>query len=123
VQFTPPGSGCSIQFGTKVTSVAPGSAQSLYLVVSDIPAARDRFVARGARVSEVFHPGAPGAHFQPEGSSHRLSGPVEPARLRQLRGHQQSRKRPAISLLELNPASALNGKDLQCQVPKPTTGV
>src|SRR5262245_23995377 len=47
VQFTPPGSGCSIQFGTKVTSAAPGSAQGLYLVVSDIEAAREELVARG----------------------------------------------------------------------------
>jgi len=75
VQFTPPGSGSSIQFGTKVTQVAPGSAQSLYLVVSDIVAARDQLVARGVNVSEVFHPGVPGAHFQPDGSSTRLSGP------------------------------------------------
>jgi len=77
VQFTPPGSPSSIQFGTKVTSVAPGSAQNHYLVVSDISAARDQLVARGASVSEVFHPGAPGAHFQPEGSSDRLSGPAQ----------------------------------------------
>src|SRR5277367_3525098 len=42
VQFTPPGSGCSIQFGTKITSAAPGSAQGLYLIVSDIEAARDQ---------------------------------------------------------------------------------
>src|SRR6185295_3440770 len=76
VQFTPPGSPSSIQFGTKVTSVAPGSAQNHYLVVSDISAARDQLVARGASVSEVFHPGAPGAYFQPEGSSDRLSGPA-----------------------------------------------
>jgi catechol 2,3-dioxygenase-like lactoylglutathione lyase family enzyme len=75
VQFTPPGSGSSIQFGTKVTSVAPGSAQSLYLVVSDIVTARDQLVARGVDVSEVFHPAEPGAHFQPDGSSTRLSGP------------------------------------------------
>jgi len=75
VQFTPPGSGSSIQFGTKVTPAAPGSAQSLYLVVSDIVAARDQLVARGVNVSEVFHPGTPGAHFQPDGSSTRLSGP------------------------------------------------
>ena len=47
VQFTPPGSGSSIQFGTKVTPVAPGSSQSLYLVVADIAAARDQLVARG----------------------------------------------------------------------------
>jgi catechol 2,3-dioxygenase-like lactoylglutathione lyase family enzyme len=76
VQFTPPGSACSIQFGTKVTSVAPGSAQSLYLVVSDIVTARAQLVARGAGVSDVFHPGAPGAHFQPDGSSARLAGPA-----------------------------------------------
>jgi catechol 2,3-dioxygenase-like lactoylglutathione lyase family enzyme len=76
VQFTPPGSGSSIQFGTKITTAAPGSAQSLYLVVSDIVAARDQLVARGVNVSNVFHPGAPGAHFQPNGSSARLSGPA-----------------------------------------------
>ena len=76
VQFTPPGSGASVQFGTNVTSVAPGSAQRLYLVVSDIGAARDQLVARGVDVSEVFHPGAPGAHFQRDGSSARLSGPA-----------------------------------------------
>ena len=76
VQFTPPGSGSSIQFGTKVTTAAPGAAQNLYLVVSDIVAAREQLVARGADVSEVFHPGAPGAHFQPDGSSARLSGPA-----------------------------------------------
>ena len=58
-----------------VTPVAPGSAKSLYLVVSDIVAARDQLVARGVDVSEVFHPGAPGAHFQHDGSSTRLSGP------------------------------------------------
>jgi len=76
VQFTPPGSGCSIQFGTKVTSSAPGSAQSNYLVVSDIAAAQGELASRGVNVSEVFHAGAPGADFQPEGSSTRLSGPA-----------------------------------------------
>jgi catechol 2,3-dioxygenase-like lactoylglutathione lyase family enzyme len=75
VQFTPPGSGTSVQFGTKVSPAAPGSAKSLFLVVSDIAAARDQFVARGADVSEVFHPGVPGAHFRSDGSSGRLSGP------------------------------------------------
>src|SRR5260221_3242202 len=48
VQFTPPGSGCSLQFGTKITSAAPGSAQGLYLTVSEIAAARDELVARDA---------------------------------------------------------------------------
>ena len=74
VQFTPPGSGCSIQFGTNLTSAAPGSAQSLYLIVSDIVAARDELIARGADVSEVFHPETPGAQFQPDGTSGRVSG-------------------------------------------------
>jgi catechol 2,3-dioxygenase-like lactoylglutathione lyase family enzyme len=76
VQFTPPGSGCSVQFGTKITSAAPGSAQGLYLVVSDIAAARDQLAARGAKVSDVFHPGAPGAQFEPGGGSGRVSGPA-----------------------------------------------
>ena len=75
VQFTPPGSGCSIQFGTNITSAAPGSAQGLYLIVSEIEAARDELVARGVEVSEVFHPGTPGAQFQPDGTSGRVSGP------------------------------------------------
>jgi catechol 2,3-dioxygenase-like lactoylglutathione lyase family enzyme len=55
IQFTPPGSPCSVHFGRNVTSVAPGSAQSLWLVVSDIQAARDELVRRGVEVSEVFH--------------------------------------------------------------------
>jgi catechol 2,3-dioxygenase-like lactoylglutathione lyase family enzyme len=75
VQFTPPGSPCSIQFGTKVTSAAPGSAQGLYLVVSDMEAARDELVARGVDVSEVFHAESPGAQFQPDGDEGRVSGP------------------------------------------------
>jgi catechol 2,3-dioxygenase-like lactoylglutathione lyase family enzyme len=75
VQLTPPGSGCSIQFGTKITSAAPGSVQGLYLIVSDIEAARAELVARGVAVSEVFHPGVPGAQFQPDGTSGRVSGP------------------------------------------------
>jgi predicted enzyme related to lactoylglutathione lyase len=76
VQFTPPGSGCSVQFGTNMTSAAPGSAQGLYLIVSDIEAARGELVARGAEVSEVFHAGTPGAQFQPDGTSGRVSGPA-----------------------------------------------
>ena len=75
VQFTPPGSGCSVQFGTKMTSAVPGSAQGLYLIVSDVKAAHDELVARGVKVSEVFHPGTPGAQFQPDGISGRVSGP------------------------------------------------
>jgi len=76
VQFTPPGSGCSVQFGTHITSAAPGSAQGLYLIVSGIEAAREELVARGAKVSEVFHAGTPGAQFQPDGTSGRVSGPA-----------------------------------------------
>ena len=55
IQFTPPGSGCSVIFGKNVTAAAPGSAQGLYLIVSDIVAARDELRARGVEVSEVFH--------------------------------------------------------------------
>ena len=76
VQFTPPGSGCSIQFGSKITSAAPGSAHGLYLIVSDIAAARDELVACGVEVSEVFHAGTPGAQFQPDGTSGRVGGPA-----------------------------------------------
>ena len=75
VQFTPPGSGCSLQFGSKISSAAPGSAQGLYLIVSDIQAARDQLAARGALISDVFHAGTPGAQFQSDGSG-RLSGPA-----------------------------------------------
>jgi catechol 2,3-dioxygenase-like lactoylglutathione lyase family enzyme len=76
IQFTPPGSECSVQFGTNMTQAAPGSAQGSYLIVSDIQAARDQLAARGVEISEVFHPGTPGAQFQPDGKSGRLSGPA-----------------------------------------------
>ena len=68
VQFTPPGSPCSIHFGKGITSAAPGSARGLYLVVSDIEAARAELVDRGVEVSEVFHRAGPG---QPP-----VSGPI-----------------------------------------------
>jgi catechol 2,3-dioxygenase-like lactoylglutathione lyase family enzyme len=55
IQFTPPGSGCSIIFGQNVTGAEPGTASGLYLVVSDIEAARAELLERGADVSEVFH--------------------------------------------------------------------
>jgi catechol 2,3-dioxygenase-like lactoylglutathione lyase family enzyme len=64
VQFTPPGSGASVQFGNAITTVAPGTAQGLYLVVSDLEAARAELLALGARVTEVFHPSAPGGQFE-----------------------------------------------------------
>jgi catechol 2,3-dioxygenase-like lactoylglutathione lyase family enzyme len=73
VQFTPPGSGCSVQFGAKITTAASGSAQGLYLIVSDIEAARKELVGRGVEVSEVFHAETPGAQFQPDGSG-RVNG-------------------------------------------------
>ena len=76
VQFTPPASDCAIQFGTNLTSAAPGSAQDLYLIVSDIAAVRDEFTAQGVEVSEVFHEGALGARFSPAGSDGRVSGPA-----------------------------------------------
>jgi catechol 2,3-dioxygenase-like lactoylglutathione lyase family enzyme len=60
VQFTPPGSPASIHFGKGVTSAAPGSAQGLFLVVSDIEAARAELVGRGVDVGEVFHIAGPG---------------------------------------------------------------
>ncbi|MGI5487860.1 VOC family protein [Microtetraspora malaysiensis] len=63
VQVTPPGSPASIQFGTRITNQRPGTAEGIYLVVSDIAAARDQLAALGADVSDVFHPEAPGAQF------------------------------------------------------------
>lgn len=60
VQVTPPGSPCSIHFGAGVTSATPGSAQGMYLVVSDIEATRGELMARGVDVSEVFHRTGPG---------------------------------------------------------------
>ena len=74
VQMTPPGSPCSIHFGRGLTTAAPGSFKNLYLVVSDIEAAREELVGRGANVSEVFHfisiggPRVPGR--DPEGRSY-----------------------------------------------------
>jgi catechol 2,3-dioxygenase-like lactoylglutathione lyase family enzyme len=55
VQFTPPGSGCSIQFGSNITATPPGSAQGLMMAVSDIRAAREELTRRGVDVGEVFH--------------------------------------------------------------------
>jgi catechol 2,3-dioxygenase-like lactoylglutathione lyase family enzyme len=55
MQFTPPGSGCSVIFGKNVTAAAPGSAQGMYLIVSDIEAARKELLGRSVEISEVFH--------------------------------------------------------------------
>jgi catechol 2,3-dioxygenase-like lactoylglutathione lyase family enzyme len=76
IQINPPGSGCSIQFGTDLTSAAPGSASGLYLIVPDIGAARAQLIARGAEVSDVFHEEEIGDRFDPVGASDRLSGPA-----------------------------------------------
>jgi catechol 2,3-dioxygenase-like lactoylglutathione lyase family enzyme len=57
IQFTPPGSGASVIFGTNVTAAAPGSVRGLYLIVSDIEAARKELLSRGVKVSESFHGG------------------------------------------------------------------
>jgi catechol 2,3-dioxygenase-like lactoylglutathione lyase family enzyme len=75
VQLTPPGSGCSIQFGPNLTPAAPGSTQGMYLVVSDIDAVRESLAASGVEISEVFHEGAAGARFE-HGASDRLGGPA-----------------------------------------------
>jgi catechol 2,3-dioxygenase-like lactoylglutathione lyase family enzyme len=74
VQFNPPASPASVQFGTRITTAEPGSAQGLYLVVSDIQAARDELAAHDVDVSEVFHPVAPGAQFRPGSTDGRSAG-------------------------------------------------
>jgi catechol 2,3-dioxygenase-like lactoylglutathione lyase family enzyme len=72
-QFTPPGSGCSVQWGAGRTTAAPGSAQGLWLIVSDIQAALDKLAAAGAKADEVFHIGAKGkaAGLDPERGTYR----------------------------------------------------
>jgi catechol 2,3-dioxygenase-like lactoylglutathione lyase family enzyme len=74
VQLTPPGSGCSVQFGTNVTSAAPGSIQDVYLIVSDIQAARGALVGRGVEVSDVFHEAALGGRFHDAAPDGRAAG-------------------------------------------------
>jgi catechol 2,3-dioxygenase-like lactoylglutathione lyase family enzyme len=73
IQFTPPGSGCSVIFGKNVTGAAPGSAQGLYLIVSDIEAARKELLRRGVEISLPFH-GANGVYSGPDG--HFLFGSI-----------------------------------------------
>jgi len=77
VQITPPGSAASIQFGSGLTSAAPGSVQNLYLVVEDIAAARAELVERGADVGPVFHEQGPvtRARFDAAAPPGRLPGP------------------------------------------------
>lgn len=73
VQLTPPGSGCSVQFGGNRTTAAPGSAQGLWLIVSDLQAALDKMAAANIKVDEVFHLGATGkaSGIDPERHSYR----------------------------------------------------
>jgi catechol 2,3-dioxygenase-like lactoylglutathione lyase family enzyme len=73
VQLTPPGSPCSIIFGTGITTAAPGSADGLYLVVDDIEAAHAELVGHGAQVSDVFHDA--GGVFHHAGTTARVAGP------------------------------------------------
>jgi len=73
VQLTPPGSRTSIVIGTGITSAAPGSVEGLHLVVTDIESARADLVARGVKVSEVFHDA--GAVFHHAGTEDRITGP------------------------------------------------
>jgi catechol 2,3-dioxygenase-like lactoylglutathione lyase family enzyme len=72
VQLTPPGSPFSVIFGTGLTSAAPGSADGLQLVVTDIEAAREELTSRGAEVSEVFHDA--GGVFHHAGTEGRAAG-------------------------------------------------
>ncbi len=73
LQFTPPGSPCSIIFGTGVSPSPPGTAQFLFLVVSDIEAAREELIGKGVDASEVFHDAGGGYNFFDPGA--RASGP------------------------------------------------
>ena len=73
IQFTPPGSGCSVIFGKNVTENAPGSAQGLHLIVSDIKAARDQLLRRGIEISEPFHDA--GGIFHHAGGKDLVRGP------------------------------------------------
>ncbi len=72
VQLTPPGSGCSVQFGANLTTAEPGSAQHNYLVVDDLQATRDRLIGAGVAVGEIWHigPEGPVSGPDPEGRSY-----------------------------------------------------
>lgn len=74
VQLTPPGSPCSIVFGTGLTTAPPGSVQGLHLVVTDIEAARAELAGQGVGVSEIFHD-ARGVVFHRAGTDGRVPGP------------------------------------------------
>jgi len=77
VQFTPPGSGCAIQFGESLTSAEPGSAQDMHLIVSDIEAVRAQLTAGGVAVGEVFHCATGTAcRFRTKHGAGRVDGPA-----------------------------------------------
>jgi predicted enzyme related to lactoylglutathione lyase len=100
IQFTPPGSGASVIFGKNLTAAAPGSAQGLYLIVSDIEAARNDLLARGVKVSEAFHD-AGGVY----------TGPDEPY----LFGRRGSAARiPSIAPIAHSPRSAIRTATAGC---------
>src|SRR6185312_16498223 len=100
LQFTPPGSGCSVIFGKNVTPATPGSAQGLYLIVSDIAAARNEMVGRGIEINEVFHD-AGGVY----------AGPDEPYLFGRLR---VSGPDPSIAATARSPRSAIRTATAGC---------
>jgi catechol 2,3-dioxygenase-like lactoylglutathione lyase family enzyme len=73
VQLTPPGSGCSVILGDRITDARPGSLRGVYLIVEDIEAARAELIDRGADVGEVFHDA--GGVWHHAGTEGRLPGP------------------------------------------------
>jgi len=73
VQFTPPGSGCSVMLGKGITDAAPGSVQNLHLIVSDLDAAREQLLRRGVAVSDAFHDA--GGIFHRTGAEGHVPGP------------------------------------------------
>jgi catechol 2,3-dioxygenase-like lactoylglutathione lyase family enzyme len=75
VQLTPPGSQCSIIFGTGITTAGPGSTQGLQLTVTDIEAARAELADRGAQIGDVFHDS--GGVFHHAGTAGRVPGPAQ----------------------------------------------
>jgi catechol 2,3-dioxygenase-like lactoylglutathione lyase family enzyme len=76
VQLTPPGSQCSVHLGSGLTTAAPGSAQSVHLIVEDVAAAREELVGRGVTVSPVFHCETGFACRYDEESNDRAAGPA-----------------------------------------------
>ena len=104
VQLTPPGSACSVIFGTGVTSATPGSAQGLHLVTADIDAARADLADRGAEVSEVFHDTT--GVFHHAGTQDRVAGPApEPRELRLVRLVRRPRRQRLAGPGDHHPAA------------------